>query len=166
MYIDKEVLENLICKVNEIHQYQTNRSQLQETINILKSAIVLNISDSILCRLTNNINPEDLLRQTELNRADNTISPYKWTGTKSELVEVIESILLIGSINNGNVAKKDLYEFIGNVFQVDLSNHNNILDHIYNRKDDMTSYDRRLKYLNKLSRVLSQKLQDRDRKER
>lgn len=166
MYIDKEVLENLICKVNEIHQYQTNRSQLQETINILKSAIVLNISDSILCRLTNNINPEDLLRQTELNRVDNTTSPYKWTGTKSELVEVIESILLIGSINNGNVAKKDLYEFIGNVFQVDLSNHNNILDHIYNRKDDMTSYDRRLKYLNKLSRVLSQKLQDRDRKER
>lgn len=89
---------------------------------------------------------------------------YKWTGTKREIVELIESVLLLGSINNGNVTKSEFFEFIGKILNVNLSNHNKILDDILTRNDDFEIEDKRIKYLPMMCIALSKKLQQLDRK--
>ncbi len=179
--IDKKELDRLFKKIDEIHELNRDKSQLREAVEILEAAIALNVSESTIYRVLNNSVDGDsqainnsilkqrikcdvrLVSDSPINNSS-SLSPFKWTGSKSEIVEVIEAMLLIGSINDGNVTKKEFYEFIGNALQVDLSNHNNILDHIYNRKDDVGAADKRVKYLNKLTNAISRKLQERDSK--
>lgn len=179
--IEKRSFEALMSKIDEIHKHNADKSLMREAIEILESAIALNVSESTIYRVLNGgdtppiINNEILKRRVQCNVSfiedsnsaiDNNgvESNFKWTGSKSEIVEVVESILLIGNINNGNVSKKEFYEFIGNLLQVDLSNHNNILDSISRRKDDLSCDDRRIRFLPKLTNVISQRLQERDSK--
>lgn len=186
--IDKKSFESLMSKVDEIYKHNTDKTLLRDTIELLEAAIALNVSESTIYQVLNSETidkrgePQSIplkLSESILKRrircdvrliADTKDAlmelgtPYKWTGSKSEIIEVIEAILLVGSINNGDVAKKDFYEFIGKVLQIDLSNHNNILDHIYKRKDYLSNNDKRIKYLQKLTNAIARKLQERDYK--
>lgn len=182
--IDKTTLNDILKKVDEIHQFSSAKSQFKDAIETLEAAIALNVSESTIYRMINsgidNNSKASLGIDNKLLKqrvrcdiriiSDNnegraiTNSPYKWTGSKSEIIEVIEGILLLGSINDGNVVKKEFYDFIGKALHVDLSNHNNILDHIYNRKDDVSDIDRRVHYLYKLINTISRKLQERDQR--
>lgn len=91
---------------------------------------------------------------------------YYWTGDDIELVEVVESMLLLGSVNNGNVTKKEFYEYVGKMLNVDLSYHNKILSDIKGRKDDLSKIDRRIRYFPKMLQALADKLQKLDMKDK
>ncbi len=181
--IDKESFEALVAMVNDLHKQNRDRTLIKETIDLLEAAIALNVSESTMYQLFNSENKEHNefssklvnssllkrrvkcdIRLVDDNRKSCSIvdSPYKWTGSKSEIVELVEAILLVGSINDGRVVKKELYEFIGNIFAVDLSNHNNILDHIYNRKDTIGTTEGRVRYISNLMNAITVKLQSRD----
>ncbi len=182
MKIDREAFEALVVMVNDLHIQNRDRVLIKETIDLLEAAIALNVSESTIYQMFNREakTPDEfeskfatnsLLKRrvkcnvTLINEDSGVVaSQYKWTGTKSEIVELVEAILLVGSINDGKVVKKELYEFIGNIFSVDLSNHNNILDHIYNRKDTIGTTEGRVRYISNLLNAITVKLKSRDYK--
>ena len=90
-------------------------------------------------------------------------SQFRWTKDKSELVEVVESLISIGAINGGeDKIKKQLYSNLGELFNIDLSNHNRILTHISKRKDYADKIDSRIHFLPQLIKSLANKLDELD----
>jgi hypothetical protein len=89
---------------------------------------------------------------------------FTWTDSKSDLVEILQSILQLESINKGNVKKGDFILYMGSVLNIDLSNHNSLFNDILSRYDDPNESDSRLRYLRRLVKALSGKLIQLDRK--
>lgn len=48
-------------------------------------------------------------------------STLQWTGKKIELVEMLYALYFSGSVNNGKATIKELADFIGRIFNIDLS---------------------------------------------
>ncbi len=109
----------------------------------------------------------DMLKRMPLDKAPNDFKQdkiYEWTGDHIELVEIVESILLMRNINSGNVTKCEFYAYVGKVLNIDLSNHNKILGDIRSRKDDFSNIDRRIHHLPRMIEALAEKLKLLDRK--
>jgi hypothetical protein len=71
---------------------------------------------------------------------------HTWTGTKTELVELIYSIHTKGSINHGKIDIKELVDYFCNVFNTDAGDFYRIYINIRNRKDSRTMYLDSLRY--------------------
>jgi hypothetical protein len=65
---------------------------------------------------------------------------HTWTGTKTELVELIYGLYTRKSINHGNIDIKELVDYFCNVFNTDAGKFYRIYLNIRNRKDSRTLY--------------------------
>jgi hypothetical protein len=99
-----------------------------------------------------------LLATTESEQFEKT-DTIQWEGTPMELVELIYALHEAGSF--GVVSLKSLFSFVGKVFCYEIPNYYRLFWDIPNRTGD----DRTL-FLNKLRKVLSDKLLRKDRGER
>lgn len=93
------------------------------------------------------------------------VDSYKWTDNKSDLIEVLQAIVLLGSINEGKVKKNDFIVFIGKQLNVNLQNHNGLLNDILNRFDNPDDKYSRIYYLKRMIDALQQKLEALDKKQ-
>lgn len=83
------------------------------------------------------------------SNADNFI----WTASKTDLVELIYALKVSGAINGGDTQIKELTEFFGQLFHVDLGNYYKTYGEIKNRQNHQT------KFLSKLILNLEHKLE-------
>lgn len=93
-------------------------------------------------------------------------SEFTWTDNKTHLIEIIESILHLRSINNGRVVKSDFMRHIGSALNIDLKNHSSLLNDILNRYDDLDTQNARIYYIKNMSDALSDKLENLDKNRR
>ncbi len=91
-------------------------------------------------------------------------SNYNWTSNPIDLVEVVESLLQLGCINNGDVIKNDFYEFVGHIFNVNLTRHSGKMYKICNRPDSANIPNKRIHFLPKMLAALSERIADLDEK--
>lgn len=72
-------------------------------------------------------------------------SSLQWTGSKTDLVELIYGLDSIGAINNGNSGIKDLAMILEGTFNIELGNFYHIYAEIKSRKTERTKFLKRLK---------------------
>lgn len=89
-------------------------------------------------------------------------SDYTWTDNKTDLIEILQGILLLKSINNGKVKKSDFVLYMGEVFNIDLKNHSGLFNDILNRYDDPDLPHSRISYLRQMVDALSNRLKELD----
>ena len=70
--------------------------------------------------------------------------PFRFTGKKVFLIELGYSLVSSGDINNGNVEIKEMMNFLGTVFQVELGDYYAAYIAMKGRKKDRTAYLSRL----------------------
>lgn len=70
--------------------------------------------------------------------------PFRFTGKKVFLIELGYSLVSSGDINNGNVEIKEMMNFLGTVFQVELGDYYAAYIAMKERKKDRTAYLTRL----------------------
>lgn len=70
--------------------------------------------------------------------------PFRFTGKKVFLIELGYSLVSSGDINNGNVEIKEMMNFLGTVFQVELGDYYVAYIAMKERKKDRTAYLSRL----------------------
>ena len=70
--------------------------------------------------------------------------PFRFTGKKVFLIELGYSLVSSGDINNGNVEIKEMMNFLGMVFQVELGDYYAAYIAMKERKKDRTAYLSRL----------------------
>ncbi len=119
---------------------------------------VSKILSNEMLRIYLNAELKKLEKQPE-NDMDNSKSPrikHTWTGTKTELVELIYAIYAKGSINYGNIDIKELIDYFCNVFNTDAGEFYRIYLNIRNRKESRTLY------LDSLRDSLNKKMNDDD----
>lgn len=83
---------------------------------------------------------------------------HTWTGTKTELVELIYALYTQKSINYGNIDIKELVDYFCNVFNTNAGEFYRIYLNIRNRKDSRTIY------LDALKESLNRKMDEDDNK--
>jgi hypothetical protein len=71
-------------------------------------------------------------------------SELNWTGSKTDLVELLYALKATGTINAGNINIKDLISTFSNLFNIEISNYYKTYSEIKNRSTERT------KFLNKL----------------
>jgi len=74
---------------------------------------------------------------------DNTTflkAKHRWTGSKTDLVELIYGLYVSGSINNGQIELKELADYFGNMMNVDLKDLYRLYLNIRCRKDNRTAF--------------------------
>ncbi|WP_111709127.1 RteC domain-containing protein [Lutibacter citreus] len=102
-------------------------------------------------------NELEALKKKKSNVIDENIKPIifedlQWTGTKTELLELIFALHSSDCLRNGNSDLKRTVELAEKLFNVELGNINKTLEQIKSRKKDLT------KFLNKLTISLSKEL--------
>lgn len=89
-------------------------------------------------------------------------SDFTWTDSKSDLIEILQSILLLRSINRGKVKKNEFIIFMGDALNVNLRNHTGLFNDILNRYDDPNKPHSRIYYLRQMLDALSMRLKELD----
>lgn len=85
-------------------------------------------------------------------------STLHWTGKKIELVEILYALYFSGSVNNGKATIKELADFIGRIFNTDLSKDvYRYFSEIQQRKEE-----KQTKFLDLLRAILIKKLGDKN----
>lgn len=95
-------------------------------------------------------------RDLEETRTKYAKSPMRFTGKKIALVELGYALANSGDINNGRVEIKEMMDFLGAIFNVDLGDYYRTYIAIKDRKKDRTVY------LNKLIDMLEKKIDEDD----
>lgn len=72
-------------------------------------------------------------------------TPIAWTGSQSDLIELLYALVECGSFNNGDIQIKTLVLYFQNVFQVDLKYYYHKYTDISNRKKERTVFLDKLK---------------------
>jgi len=80
------------------------------------------------------------------------LEDLNWTGTKTELIELLYALNASGSIRNGNAEMKKLVDICKVLFNTDLGNIYKTFNEIKEREKDQT------KFINKLKTSLEQKI--------
>lgn len=138
---------NLECALNE--NYITNsisiaigkRESITEVIQYLENKIRIISSTNDDANLNSNFKE---MKQFNL----------RWTASKVLLMEMIYAIYLSKSINDGKVELQELVSAFEEFFNIDLHNHNNIIQNIKARKSNKT------KFIDMLKEGLNNKLKD------
>lgn len=100
-----------------------------------------------------NIEEEHYLEEKKTRYAK---SPMRFTGKKTALIELGYAMANSGDINNGRVEIKEMMDFLGAIFNVDLGDYYRTYIAIKDRKKDRTVY------LNKLINMLEKKMNEDD----
>lgn len=100
-----------------------------------------------------NIDKEKDLENVQIKYAK---TPVKFTGKKAALIELGYALAHSGDINNGNVEIKEIMDFLGAVFNIDLGDYYRTYITFKGRKKDRTAY------LSKLIEILEKKMDDDD----
>ena len=103
----------------------------------------------------------------EVERAGERYYPptiFKWTAQPIDLVELVDSIIHLGCINNGDVTRKDFYEFIGSALNVDMKNHRGKLNKTSSRSYNPKRPDERIHFLHRLLDAFRERLRELDEK--
>lgn len=95
-------------------------------------------------------------RDLEETRTKYAKSPMRFTGKKIALVELGYALANSGDINNGRIEIKEMMDFLGAIFNVDLGDYYRTYIAIKDRKKDRTVY------LNKLIEMLENKMDEDD----
>jgi RteC protein len=76
-----------------------------------------------------------------------SLSPMKsgkeklgWTGKQIDLIELGYGLYEMGSFNNGNASRKDIFDYFEEVFDVDLGNTSSLFQDIVQRKTGSTTF--------------------------
>lgn len=101
----------------------------------------------------------DTKKTTTINEnpkiADSETFDFKWTGDKTNLVEVIYGLFYTGQLNSGNATLSDIIKWMEHILQIDLSrSYRNFID-IRNRKRDSPT-----KFLDKMREFIIQRIED------
>ncbi|KXO01113.1 hypothetical protein LS48_01155 [Aequorivita aquimaris] len=88
--------------------------------------------------------------------APSIASDMNWTGTKSDLIELIYALHETGSINNGSTDIKDLADLFQQVLNIDLGEYYRTYIEIRSRKINQT------KFLDRMKKNLEKKMADAD----
>lgn len=91
-------------------------------------------------------NPNESQRPTNMN----------WTGTKTDLIELMYAIHETGAINNGHADIKDLADFFQQILNIDLGEYYRAYIEIRSRKINQT------KFLDRMKKNLEKKMTDAD----
>ena len=75
----------------------------------------------------------------------NVDSPVIWTGSQTDLVELLYALVESGCLNNGNIQIKSAILFFQSIFQVDLKYYYHKYTDISNRKKERTVFLDKLK---------------------
>ena len=89
---------------------------------------------------------------TSLNRPV-TNNHLHWTGSKTDLVELIYALKTSGVINNGDYQIKELIGVFSDIFNIELGNFYKTFSEIRNRANNQT------KFINKLALNLVKKIE-------
>ncbi len=162
--INRDTLRSLMYFNVEVKQII--KLKLSKSIDNHHSVTALNfIKDIIECEIEiikDALTHNAIKNRCSLSKNSKSDKPesksYFWTSGDIDLVEVVESMLLLGSINNGNVTKKEFYKYVGKMPNVDLSQHNKTLHDIRYRKDDFSEIDKRVRFIPQMQQALSNKL--------
>ena len=65
---------------------------------------------------------------------------YIWTGSKTDLVELGNSLKICSSINNGNLSIKEIMDFLSYIFNIDIGDYYRTYLYIKARKKSRTVY--------------------------
>jgi hypothetical protein len=63
-----------------------------------------------------------------------------WTGKQIDLIELGYGLYEMGSFNNGNASRKDIFDYFEEVFNVDLGNTSSLFQDIVQRKTGSTTF--------------------------
>lgn len=83
---------------------------------------------------------------------------YRWSASKTSLVELLRGVLSTSAINNGDVVMDEFILYMGNLLGSDLKGHRSLYHDISERMDDPKIGNTRTKYLNKMVASLSREL--------
>ncbi len=78
----------------------------------------------------------------------------RWTGRQSELIELGYGLKEMGSLNNGTASLKEIFEYMGEVFDVETGNSSRLFQDIIRRKSGYTTY------LDQMREKLLKRIQD------
>ncbi|MBG7629012.1 MAG: RteC domain-containing protein [Bacteroidetes bacterium] len=99
-------------------------------------------------KLLKKLDPNTIVEQVKPAILDN----FSWTGTKTELVELIYALNTTGCINNGQTEMKIIIDICKELFNIELGNIYKTFNEIKDREKDPT------KFLNKLTINLSKRI--------
>ena len=71
-------------------------------------------------------------------------SELNWTGSKTDLVELLYALKATGTINAGNINIKDLISTFSNLFNIEISNYYKTYSEIKNRSTERTKFLKKL----------------------
>ncbi|MDR1221252.1 MAG: RteC domain-containing protein [Tannerella sp.] len=85
--------------------------------------------------------------------------PLKWTGSIAEWVELIYALYLVKRINNGKISLKNLFRWMGEIFDFEVREHASYFMNIKNRMDE-----NRTKFTDLMCDALLERMTESDRK--
>jgi len=82
---------------------------------------------------------KEFIHQKDNSKKDKKYN-LRWTSSKVLLVELIYALYLSKTINDGRIELQELVEFFEDIFNIDLHNHNNVIQNIKARKSNKTKF--------------------------
>lgn len=119
------------------YNFSTNHDNTLATIMAYEK-LIKKLHDDIENLITNNMD-------TTTSKAFQKHHNLNWTGTKTDLIELIYALHSSGVINNGNVDIKDLALVFEEMFNIDLGNYYHSFVEMHNRKINQTKFMDKLK---------------------
>ncbi|MFR9557254.1 MAG: RteC domain-containing protein [Rikenellaceae bacterium] len=77
----------------------------------------------------------------------NTRSPFRWTGSMTDLVILLRGIVDMKSINDGKVTYEEFIPYMSRLLQRDLKNHKILYSNISKRKGEECNGFSRISYI-------------------
>lgn len=99
-------------------------------------------------------------------KQNHTDTPFQWTDSKIDLVELLRAVLCTRSINDGKVKIKEFIPYIGELFNVDLTGHSSLFSDIVDRAGSKETNYSRTMYLHKITEALNRDLEALDNKQK
>jgi hypothetical protein len=87
------------------------------------------------------------------------LPPLKWTGSIAEWVELIYALYLVKRINGGKISLKNLFRWMGEIFDFEVKESARYFMNIKNRTDE-----KRTKFMNLMKDALLERMTESDRK--
>ena len=112
--------------------------------------------DMLIVYLQQEIEKLETNNNTYQNAMKNSTSKLFWTGSKTELIELIYALQISGAINSGTVDIKELASVFEQLFNVELGNYYHTFMEIRARKSSKT------KFMDKLTDSLNKRFEDSD----
>ncbi|RDY58592.1 RteC domain-containing protein [Flagellimonas nanhaiensis] len=112
--------------------------------------------DMLIVYLQQEIGKLEINADNTMNKPINEPSKLFWTGSKTELIELIYALQCSNVINSGTVDIKEMASYFEYIFNIDLGNYYHTFIEIRGRKNSKT------KFLDKLIELLNQRMEGLD----